>query len=89
MNARIWNTRFYRFADLKATPGNNGSPLFRSIDSILNKRRPSMSKKVLALILFVLAGIMVVLGWVIQGLPPIVTAAGFAAIGYYFYTSPS
>lgn len=48
-----------------------------------------MSKKALAVILFVLAGIMAVLGWVIQGLPPIVTAAGFAAIGYYFFTSPS
>jgi outer membrane lipoprotein-sorting protein len=48
-----------------------------------------MSKRALAIILFILSVVMVVLGWAIQGLPPIVTAIGFAAIGYYFYTSPS
>ena len=42
-----------------------------------------MSNKTVAYILFVLAVVMLVLGWVIQGLPPAVTGIGFAVIGYH------
>mgnify|MGYP000234333501 CR=1 FL=1 len=42
-----------------------------------------LSNKTVAYILFALAGVMLVLGWVVQGLPPAVTGIGFAVIGYY------
>lgn len=48
-----------------------------------------MNRKTVAVILFVLAVVMAVLGWRMQGLPPLVTAIGFAVIGYHFFTSPS
>jgi xanthine/uracil permease len=46
-----------------------------------------MNNKVVAVILFVLAAVMLVLGWVIQGLPPAVTGVGFAVIGYHILRS--
>ncbi|MDY7094536.1 MAG: hypothetical protein SX243_16315 [Acidobacteriota bacterium] len=46
-----------------------------------------MSNKIVAYILFVLAVIMVFLGWKIQGLPPVVTGIGFALIGYHIHRS--
>lgn len=42
-----------------------------------------MSNKAIAYILFVLAVVMLVLGWTIKGLPPAVTGIGFAVIGYH------
>ncbi len=42
-----------------------------------------MNHKMVAIILFVLAAVMLVLGWVVQGLPPAVTGIGFAVIGYH------
>ncbi len=44
-----------------------------------------MSNKTIAIILFVLAAVMLILGWVIQGLPPAVTGIGFAVIGYHIF----
>jgi hypothetical protein len=35
---------------------------------------------------FVLAAVMAVMGWVMQRLPPVVSAIGFAVIGYHFLT---
>jgi len=48
-----------------------------------------MNNKTIALLLFILAVVMVVLGWVIKGLPPVVTGIGFALIGDYIYKEPS
>ncbi|MBX3607771.1 MAG: hypothetical protein KF788_21030 [Piscinibacter sp.] len=42
-----------------------------------------MGNKVVAYILFSLALVMLVLAWTVQGLPPAVTAIGFAVIGYH------
>lgn len=41
-----------------------------------------MENKITAAILFGLALILLVLGWSIRGLPPVVTAIGFVVIGY-------
>lgn len=46
-----------------------------------------MSNKTVAIILFILAAVMVVLGLVIGGLPPAVTGIGFAVIGYHILRS--
>jgi CHASE2 domain-containing sensor protein len=48
---------------------------------------PELNQKTTAAILFVLALVMLILGWVIQGLPPVVTAVGFAVIGYHILRS--
>ena len=42
-----------------------------------------MSSKTVAIILFILAVVMVVLGAMVQALPPVITAVGFAVIGYH------
>ncbi len=44
-----------------------------------------MSQRAIAIMLFVLATVMLVLGWVIQGLPPAVTGIGFAVIGDHIF----
>jgi xanthine/uracil permease len=43
----------------------------------------TLNNKIVAFILFALAAVMLVLGWIIQGLPPAVTGIGFAVIGYH------
>ncbi len=43
-----------------------------------------MGNKTVAYILFVLAIVMLALGWIMQGLPPAITGIGFAVIGYHF-----
>lgn len=42
-----------------------------------------MGHKTIAAVLFVLAAILLVLAWVVQAVPPAVTALGFIAIGYH------
>ncbi len=44
-----------------------------------------MSNKTIAVILFILAVVMLALGWLIQGVPPAVTGLGFGLIGYHIY----
>jgi hypothetical protein len=46
-----------------------------------------VGNQAVAVILFALAVILVVMGWVIQGLPPVITAIGFAVIGYHVLRS--
>jgi len=46
-----------------------------------------MSNKAIAVALWVLALVMLALGWIIQGLPPAVTGLGFALIGYHIHRS--
>jgi len=46
-----------------------------------------MSNKAVAYILFTLALVMLVLGWIIKGLPPAVTGIGFAVIGFHILRS--
>ena len=46
-----------------------------------------MSHKAVAYALFALSVVMLVLAWVVRGLPPAVTGIGFALIGYHILSN--
>ncbi len=49
------------------------------------RRKDHVSNKTVAYLLFIVAFVMLILAWVIQGLPPAVTGIGFALIGYHIH----